>query len=98
MVADPKALQYVLQSSGYNFPKRTDMLKVTEMVAGTAALACAHGPFLTWNHFLGHSQTVHGVCLRKSPRTPEKDFGPRFFRFSIKIVYPNISRSVVQGV
>lgn len=43
MVADPKALQYILQSSGYNFPKRTDMLKVTEMVAGTAALACAHG-------------------------------------------------------
>ncbi|KAF8259373.1 cytochrome P450 [Lactarius quietus] len=43
VVADPKALQYILHSSGYNFPKRKDMLKVTEMVAGEAALVCAHG-------------------------------------------------------
>jgi len=42
MVADPKALHYVLHTS-YNFPKRTDMLKVTEMVTGEAALVCAHG-------------------------------------------------------
>ncbi|KAI9458346.1 cytochrome P450 [Lactarius psammicola] len=42
MVADPKALQYILQSSGYNFPKRTDVVKVTEMVAGKG-LVCAHG-------------------------------------------------------
>lgn len=95
MVADPKALQYILQSSGYNFPKRTDMLKVTEMVAGTAALACAHGTLLTSNIFLCRSHTVDGVCFRKSPRTSEKNFGPRFFCFPIKIVHPNISRGVV---
>ena len=42
MVADPKALQYILHS-GYNFPKRKDMVIVTEMVAGKNALVCAHG-------------------------------------------------------
>jgi hypothetical protein len=58
MVADPKALHYILHTSSYDFPKRTDMLKVTEMVTGEAALVCAHGaehffathrlPFLRW--------------------------------------------------
>ncbi|KAH9074981.1 cytochrome P450 [Lactarius deliciosus] len=42
MVADPKALQHILHSSGYNFPKRRDVVKVTEMVAGKG-LVCAHG-------------------------------------------------------
>ncbi|KAH8995128.1 cytochrome P450 [Lactarius hatsudake] len=42
MVADPKALQHILHSSGYNFPKRRDVVKVTEMVAGRG-LVCAHG-------------------------------------------------------
>ena len=53
MVADPKALQYILQSSGYNFPKRRDVVKVTEMVAGKG-LVCAHGTplFITWNKLL----------------------------------------------
>ncbi|KAI0297456.1 cytochrome P450 [Multifurca ochricompacta] len=42
MVADPKALQYILHTSGYNFPKKIDLVKVTEMVTGKA-LSCAHG-------------------------------------------------------
>jgi len=42
MVADPKALNYILHTSGYNFPKKTDILKVTELVTGKA-LVCAHG-------------------------------------------------------
>ncbi|KAH9968439.1 cytochrome P450 [Lactifluus volemus] len=41
-VADPKALQYILHTSGYNFHKRRDLLKMTEMVAGKG-LSCAHG-------------------------------------------------------
>lgn len=77
MVADPKALQYILQSSGYNFPKRTDMLKVTEMVAGTAALACVHGPLLTWNSFLCHFHS-RGVLQEKSTNAREKFWPPLF--------------------
>ena len=97
MVADPKALQYILHSSGYNFPKRTDMLKVTAMVAGEGALVCSHGTFLSisWNKFLRHFQSVDGVCFRKSPRTPEKIIGTRILRLSIEIVHPNVSRGVV---
>lgn len=48
MVADPKALQYILHTSGYNFPKRRDMVKVTELVTGNA-LTAAHGAY---HHFL----------------------------------------------
>jgi hypothetical protein len=42
MVADPKGLHYILHTSTYDFPKRTDLVKVTEMVIGEA-LARAHG-------------------------------------------------------
>ena len=43
MVADPKALHYILHTSSYNFPKRTDLLKLTAMMVGEGALVCAHG-------------------------------------------------------
>lgn len=43
MVADPKAMQYILHSSGYNFTKRKDLAIMTEMVVGENALVCAHG-------------------------------------------------------
>jgi hypothetical protein len=52
MVADPKALHYILHTSSYDFPKRMDLLKVTEMVTGEAALACAHGEHFFANHRL----------------------------------------------
>jgi hypothetical protein len=49
VVADPKALHYILHTSTYHFPKRRDMLKVTEMVAGKG-LVCAHGTILSFTH------------------------------------------------
>ena len=42
MVADPKALNYIFHSSGYNFPKTEELLKVMELVVGNA-LVCSHG-------------------------------------------------------
>ncbi|KAI0263461.1 cytochrome P450 [Gloeopeniophorella convolvens] len=34
MIADPKALQYILHMPGYNFPKATDRAKFNELVVG----------------------------------------------------------------
>lgn len=78
MVADPKALQYILHSSGYNFPKRTDMVKVTEMVTGKTALVCAHGTLLTitWNENFHHSESLR-VLQEKYTNAREK-FCPPF--------------------
>lgn len=75
MVADPKALQYILHSSGYNFPKRTDLLKITEMVTGKAALVCTHGTIISinWNEF--HSQSLC-VLQEKFTNAREKFWVP----------------------
>ncbi len=40
MVADTKALHYILHASGYSFPKRTDMAKVAEMAMGEGSGVC----------------------------------------------------------
>jgi hypothetical protein len=66
MVADPKALQYIIHTPGYNFPKRRDMVKVTEMVVGKA-LTCSHGAisFFTRN---SRSCAISQQCRsRESP-------------------------------
>lgn len=42
MVADPKALNYILHSSGYNFPKKEEQRRLTEFVTGKA-LVTSHG-------------------------------------------------------
>ncbi|KAI0263454.1 cytochrome P450 [Gloeopeniophorella convolvens] len=42
MVADPKALQYILHGSGYHFPKRADVVQFYKMIAGRGLL-WAHG-------------------------------------------------------
>jgi hypothetical protein len=34
MVADPKALQYILHTSGYNFPKAPDASHIIRMLTG----------------------------------------------------------------
>jgi hypothetical protein len=34
MVADPKALQYILHTSGYNFPKTPDASHTIRMLTG----------------------------------------------------------------
>jgi alkylphenol/PAH-inducible cytochrome P450 monooxygenase len=42
MVADPKALQYILQTSGYRFPKRADARANARMVIGDG-IVYVHG-------------------------------------------------------
>ncbi|KAI0299334.1 cytochrome P450 [Multifurca ochricompacta] len=42
MVADPKALQYILHTSGYNFVKRPPVVKIMELMFGKGII-WAHG-------------------------------------------------------
>ncbi|KAI0259409.1 cytochrome P450 [Gloeopeniophorella convolvens] len=42
MVADPKAIHYILHASGYNFYKSPDRVKLTELITGKG-LSCAQG-------------------------------------------------------
>ncbi|KAI0263457.1 cytochrome P450 [Gloeopeniophorella convolvens] len=42
MLADPKALQYILHTSGYRFPKRPEVIRFVELLMGKGLL-WAHG-------------------------------------------------------
>ncbi|TFY55001.1 hypothetical protein EVG20_g9479 [Dentipellis fragilis] len=42
MLTDPKALQYILHTSGYRFPKRADAVETTRLILGQG-LVWAHG-------------------------------------------------------
>ena len=45
MVADPKALQYILHVSGYNFPKAPDASHTIRMLTGDG-IGCTKGEFV----------------------------------------------------
>lgn len=44
MVADPKALQYILHTSGYNFPKAPDASHTIRMLTGDG-VGCTKGEY-----------------------------------------------------
>jgi hypothetical protein len=46
MVADPKALQYILHTSGYNFPKSPDASHIIRMLTGDG-IGCTQGKYVT---------------------------------------------------
>ncbi|SRR6266404_4601898 len=95
MVADPKALRYILHLSGYNFPKIRDVVKLTEMVVGNG-LVCAHGAPLSIT--LSRPFSICRIlCCRKDPRTLEKNFDSCILRLSNEVVYPDISRGLLQS-
>lgn len=48
MVADPKAFQYILHTSGYNFPKTPDASHTIRMLIGDG-IGCAKGKLVTIN-------------------------------------------------
>ncbi|RPD64885.1 cytochrome P450 [Lentinus tigrinus ALCF2SS1-7] len=43
MTADPKALQHILHKSGYNYPKRRDVSKMSEVFSGGPGITSAIG-------------------------------------------------------
>lgn len=49
MLADPKALQYVLQTSGYRFPKRPDARASARVLLGEGII-WVHGEPVQYNY------------------------------------------------
>ena len=46
-LVDPKALQYILHTSGYHFPKVREDTQSTKLIIGQGVLV-AHGPQIFW--------------------------------------------------
>jgi cytochrome P450 len=94
MVADPKALHYILHTSTYNFPKRWDLMKVTEMITGEAALVCAQGTELFFFHYVMFPVLQWGLMdfvwfhPGKAHELQKKIMAPTFFASRLNAFVP----------
>ncbi|KZV71385.1 cytochrome P450 [Peniophora sp. CONT] len=76
MLADPKALQYVLQTSGYRYPKRADWRANQRMVVGDG---------IVWAH--GDQHQRQRKIMNPAFSVPQLvSFLPLFLRYSNKLV------------
>ncbi|KZV64464.1 cytochrome P450 [Peniophora sp. CONT] len=76
MLADPKALQYVLQTSGYRFPKRQDAQVDIRMIFGEG---------IVWAH--GEQHQRQRKIMNPAFSVPQlKSFIPLFLRYANKLV------------
>lgn len=41
MIADPKAIQHIFQTSAYNYPKRADLVQLSKLVIGRGILGAS---------------------------------------------------------
>jgi hypothetical protein len=96
MVADPKALHYILHASGYSFPKRADMTKVAAMVMGEGSGVCP------WYRTLFFPPCIffrlRGLMMLiqdKGNERQRKIMAPTFFASQLKVF---VSRRGVQGL
>ncbi|KZV64465.1 cytochrome P450 [Peniophora sp. CONT] len=75
-LADPKALQYVLQTSGYRFPKSPDTRASVRMILGEG---------IAWVH--GDQHQRHRKIMNPAFSVPQlKSFMPLFLRHANKLV------------
>jgi alkylphenol/PAH-inducible cytochrome P450 monooxygenase len=75
VIADPKALQYVLQTSGYRFPKRRDIRASVRMILGEG-IVYVHGmltyhAYLCFNHNLGEQHNRHRKVMNPAFSAPQ---------------------------
>lgn len=69
-LADPKALRYVLHTSGYHFPKGREVDQNIKLVLGTGIL-CAPS---TWIVMVFTLIMLPLIFCRHGPPTPEEDY------------------------
>ncbi|KAI0706655.1 PAH-inducible cytochrome P450 monooxygenase PC-PAH 4 [Earliella scabrosa] len=74
MTTDPKALQHILQKSGYNYPKRTDMNHMTYLLLG---------PGILWSPM---HQRYRKVMNPAFSQQQVRDFVPAFQRNTGKLM------------
>ncbi|KAI0319080.1 cytochrome P450 [Amylostereum chailletii] len=78
MVADPKALQYILQTSGYRFPKKTEIVATFRFILGEG-IVWAHGEqhqrhrkIMTPAFFAPQLRTFLSLFLRAENKVSQK--------------------------
>lgn len=94
MLADPKALQYVLQTSGYRFPKRADARAHQRMRAGDG-MVWAHGELAIESH--QWKATTDDGANRRTTSTAEEDHEPCVLRAAAQVIRPTLHTLLSKG-
>lgn len=55
MITDPKALQYILQTSGYGFSKPSEANEMSQITVGNGILSADGAPLQRYQSVHGHS-------------------------------------------
>ena len=71
-ISDPKALQYIFQTSGYNFPKQPER-RVLSRLVGDTGLTWADGELLAHGGGRSKADMDH---TRRDPQTPAQGHAP----------------------
>lgn len=91
MVADPKALQYILHTSGYNFPKAPDASHTIRMLTGDG-VGCTKGELS--RHKL--RAFLENIC-RGNPSASEESYSGGVFRATFEGISLSISNRSIKG-
>ncbi len=83
-LADPKALQYVLHTSGYRFPKGREVNQGIKLMVGQG-LAWAHGP---WISVLPRFHCNHSFSLGRDHQRQRKIMTPAFHAPQLRTFLP----------
>jgi len=95
MVADPKALQYMLHTSGYNFPKAPDASHIIRMLTGDG-VGSTKGKSVMSISQLDFTRISH-AAPRRSPSAPEESDGCCVFCTPFEGVSHTIPGDCVKG-
>ncbi|THH16717.1 hypothetical protein EW146_g3968 [Bondarzewia mesenterica] len=77
MLADPKAIQHILHTSGYHYPKSADARQIIRMITGTSII---------WVD--GEDHQRHRKVMNPAFSAPQlKSFLPLFHRMAMKLIY-----------
>ncbi len=94
MVADPKALQYILQTSGYNFPKTPDASHTIRMLTGDG-VGCTKGEFVKAQ--MTPISLLRTPAFRGNPPTSEESYGCGVFRTTFEGISHSVSNHSIKG-
>ena len=83
-LVDPKALQYVLHTSGYNFPKGREVRQNVKLVIGQG-IVWAHGP---WILMLPSFHCTHSFALGTEHQRQRKIMTPAFHAPQLRTFLP----------
>jgi cytochrome P450 len=91
-LADPKALQYVLHTSGYNYPKGREVMQSIKLIIGEGII-WAHG----WSILMvSHFHCDPSFLLGTTHQRQRKIMNPAFFAPQLKTFLPVFLNSALK--